>query len=107
MDFLFMALIALFGIGAGILIGAGNPKGLIGAILPGIIGGLVLSIPSMRDGDWTSTGIMIGAVLVGTIIAVLIPEKGRLKTFCREQSSLRISVGYYKLGKQPKDKTKK
>jgi len=99
MNNILVALLAIFGIGAGIFIGTGNYGGLLGAILPGLFGGLILAIPSIRERSWTAAAIIAGCVLLGSIISVFVPDSNGLKRFCREQSSLYIRVGPYHLGR--------
>ena len=98
MKTIYVVLLALFGVAGGLFLGMGNHHGLLGAILPGLLGGLVLSIPLVRDRDRKSTGVLIACFLVGSFAAALVPDNNSVKQYCRNQSGLHIRVGSYSSG---------
>jgi hypothetical protein len=99
MNVILVPLLAVFGIAGGLFLGTGNYQGFLGAILPGLIGGAVLSIPFLRAHDWTSSGVLIACVLLGSLISARVPDTNSLKQYCRNQTSLHIQVFSYKLGR--------
>jgi hypothetical protein len=99
MKTIYVVLLALFGVAAGLFLGMGNHHGLLGAILPGLLGGLLLSIPLVRERDRKSTGVLIACVLVGSFVAALVPDSNNVKQYCRNQTGLHIRVGGYELGR--------
>ncbi len=98
MNTLLVVFIALFALSAGFGLGAGNYKGLIGAIIPGIAAGLLAAIPAIHESEWTIALVMVGAAIVGSLICSLTSDQNRIKRFCRNQSNLVIRAGSYKLG---------
>lgn len=99
MNVILVALLAIFGIAGGLFLGTGNYQGLLGAILPGLIGGVVLSIPFLREHDWKTSAVLTACVLVGSLISAKVPDTNSLKQFCRNQTNLHIQVFSYKLGR--------
>lgn len=95
-------LLSLFGLAVGIFIGAGNYSGFKGAIIPGIIAGVVASIPAIREQQWDFVWLTSVCALVGSIICVYIPDTNATKQFFREQESLCLHFGSYKLGRMTK-----
>lgn len=98
MEILFALIMAIIMLGFGLAVGMGNHGGFKGAFLPGLIGGLVLSIPSLKTGDWIVTAVSIAACLAGSLLAVLVPQTSTFKQFAREQTGLVIRMGSYRLG---------
>lgn len=98
-DIPFIILTAVFGFAAGLALGAGNYRGLKGAIIPGIITGLVFAIPSLREHHWLASAIITGGALAGSIACVFVGAENRFKRLVREQKMLVIRAGSYKLGK--------
>jgi len=102
-DILLSAVLALFGVAAGFGIGAGNHKGLTGAIIPGVITGLVFSIPAFRDQQYLIAAITTIGAIAGSIACAFVPDTNGLKRFLRKQSNLVITCGSFKLGTKAKD----
>jgi len=101
MNKILFALMALFGLGAGLFIGMGNFEGFAGAIIPGIIIGALVSIPSIRERSWPSVATLIVCGLLGSVAASALPDSNGVKQFCRQQTNLFIHVGHYQLGADP------
>jgi len=91
--------LALFGVIAGLFLGAGNYSGLKGSLLPGLMAGLLIAIPCIRESNWLTAALLAGFALVGSVIATLVSDRNRLKRFCREQRNLVIHCGSYRLGR--------
>ena len=100
MTIVLLAFLAVFGAAVGVFIGAGNHAGVAGAILPGLIVGLLLSTPFMRGGDWSSTALLVVCALAGSVAINYVSDNNGLKHFCREQTKLVIRLGSYKLGQK-------
>jgi hypothetical protein len=88
-----------FGWAAGFLVGSSNYRGVGSAIAPGIVAGLLVSIPTLSDQLWLASLALTAASVVGSIIVTLLPHTNRLKRFCREQDNLVFRIGPYKLGR--------
>lgn len=99
MDILLYIFLIAFSAGAGAFIGCGNRQGMRGSLIPGLVIGLIISIPMLRDAAYFDAALMTGCALVGSIIASLLPDANRFKRFSREQSGLKLRVGSFKLGK--------
>lgn len=99
MNTILLIFIGLFALAAGFGLGAGNYHGILGAIIPGLLAGVLAAIPAIRERQWTIAAIMIGAAFVGAILCAFTSDNNRVKKFCRNQSNLVIRIGpYYKLG---------
>lgn len=96
------AFIALFAAAAGFGLGAGNYKGVLGAIIPGAVAGLLAAIPVLREQEYLLSAVMVLAGIAGSVACSFVSDTNRLKVFLRTQSNLRISCGSYKLGEKPK-----
>ncbi|HEY9776401.1 MAG TPA: hypothetical protein V6C81_21750 [Planktothrix sp.] len=94
-----VVLYAVFAIAAGLFLGVGNYHGLTGAILPGLIGGLLLSLPSFRDRSHKMAAVIVVGALVGSLAATFVPDGNNIKQLLRTQSNLHIKVGSYELGR--------
>ena len=93
-----LVLLAAFGFSSGFFLGSGNYHGLVGAILPGIVAGLIVSVPSLKESDWVSAALLVGCALIGAIVASQLSDHNRLTRLCREQKLLVVHIGDYKLG---------
>jgi hypothetical protein len=98
MNKIMFAVYAVFGFVAGSFIGMGNFAGLSGAILPGLIAGVVIAIPCLRNRSWRLAGLLVACSLVGSIVSTTLPDSSQIKSFCREQSNLVIKMGSFHLG---------
>lgn len=99
-DIIFAGLYGLLIAVAGIFIGCGNHSGLPGAIITGLIFGLIAAIPCFRDHFMPGVAITLAGALVGCIIANYLPDSGAVKRLANEQSSLHIKVFSYELGRE-------
>ncbi len=90
---------AAFAASVGTFLGAGNYSGLAGAILPGIIAGLLISVPFLKSQLWSASALFVVSAIIGSIVINYVSDSNNLKRFYREQGSLVISIGSYKLGK--------
>lgn len=104
LDALLYLFLAAFGLVAGFFIGTGNRNGLLGSLIPGVAAGLLVSIPFLRESDWTSTGLLVIVAVIGSVIASLTADENRVKRFCREQTNLRIRCGSYRIGSDARRK---
>ena len=102
-NILYAAFFAVFAAAAGFGLGAGNYKGILGAIIPGAIAGLLAAIPLLREQEYGMSALMVAAGIVGAIVCSLVADTNRLKRFLRNQSNLVISAGSYKLGVKKAD----
>jgi len=98
MNFLLLTVLAAFGFTAGTFLGSGNYQGLIGALIPGIVAGLFVSVPSLREQDWSSVGLLVSFAILGSAICAQLSDQNALKRVCREQTFLVVHLGSYKLG---------
>lgn len=103
MEIIYAIIYAVLIAGAGVFIGCGNHHGLSGAILPGIILGLLAAIHNIREQPWSITALIIVAAIIGTSIAAMLPDNNAFKRFSREQKNLHIKVGKFELGRSPTD----
>jgi hypothetical protein len=101
MTIVLAVLLALFGIGAGFFIGCGNFRGFLGAITPGLIAGIVLAGPMIRERQWTAAAVIACCTLVGSIISSQVSDTNALKRYARTQSGLHIKAGSFELGRSP------
>ena len=99
MTVILIAFIAMFGAAVGLGLGFGNYSGLKGALIPGLVAGLLISIPALRLHDYSTAVVLVACALFGSIAAVFIPAQNRLKRYCREQKNLFIRCGSYRLGR--------
>jgi hypothetical protein len=99
MNILLVVFLALFGIGAGLFIGCGNFAGALGAIAPGVIAGLLLAIPMLRERQWAGAAVIVVCTLIGSIISSQVSDTNATKRWARSQTNLHIKVGSYELGK--------
>lgn len=97
MTYALYVVLVLFGLGAGFFLGCGNYGGVLRAIIPGLVTGLLIAIPSLHY-DWTSAGVVILCALVGSIIASQVSDSNPVKIRLREQKNLKIRCGRYRLG---------
>lgn len=100
MDFILYAFMAAFAVGAGFFLGCGSYSGWRGALIPGLVTGLLISIPALRDSLYIESAIMVLFALVGSIVAGVVPDTNRLKRLCRSQSMLNLRAGSYRLGRK-------
>jgi hypothetical protein len=99
LDIILYVFLIAFGAVAGFFVGSSNYGGLLSAIAPGLVIGLLISIPFYKDQMWLPIGILIGAALLGSFIVTVVPDSNGLKRFCREQDNLVLSIGPYKMGR--------
>lgn len=99
MHIVLIVLMTVFGATAGFFLGAGNYGGFRGAIIPGIVAGLLVSVPMLREGNWRFAAGIVGCALVGSIVCTYVPGGNSLKRLCREQTGLVFHLGSYKLGR--------
>jgi hypothetical protein len=102
MDTILLNFLACFGLAAGFFIGSGNRAGIVGAIVSGLLLGLLLDVPFLRDGSGTtaSTLLLFASTTLGAFIVNFISDDNVLKRRCRDQKSLKIRIGaYYRLGR--------
>ncbi len=104
MTILYVAFFIALGWAAGMFVGTGNFQGYFGALLPGIIVGLFVSIPMIRAHMWPQVGIVVACALIGALVTAALPDTSGFKRFCREQSNLHVQVGPYQFGRSPSDK---
>lgn len=97
-------ILAVFGLIAGCFIGMGNHAGLLGAVLPGLIVGVLVAGPSIRERRWRIAGLLAVCGFVGCLSAVAFPDSNPVKRFCHEQTNLVIHVGSYQLGTESRIK---
>lgn len=102
MNILLTVFLIIFSVAAGLFLGAGNFKGFAGALIPGVVAGLLVGIPFLREQNWTMSAVVVVFAIVGSIAMSQIADANSLKRFFREQSSLVIRVGDYKLGHDSK-----
>jgi hypothetical protein len=93
----------LFGIACGFFIGAGNRKGIAGAIIPGIITGLLISGRSLHSHEWVIAVLMFGGAMFGSFLCAMVSDRNRLKDWLRNQSSLHIKFRSYELGRESEE----
>jgi hypothetical protein len=98
MTIVLVILLALFGLGAGFFIGCGNTAGALGAIAPGVIAGLLLAIPMLRDRQWAGAAVIVVCSLIGSLACSQVSESNGLKRWAHTQKNLVIRCGSYKLG---------
>jgi hypothetical protein len=91
-------LLVCFGLGVGFSLGMGNYNGLLGSILPGIIFGVIISIPFLKQHLYLAVAVLIACSLVGSMLASLTSDDFRFKKICREQHLLQLSIFSYQLG---------
>ncbi len=104
MNIVYVIFFAAFGLACGMFAGAGNYKGYLGALLPGIIVGLLVSIPMIRQHLWPQAGAIVVCALLGSLVTAALPDSNGFKRFSREQSNLHVRVGSYQLGRSNDDK---
>lgn len=103
MDIVLMIFLVLFGIGVGLFLGAGNFGGFAGALIPGVVAGLLVSIPFLRERNWAMAAVIVISAVVGSAAMSQLSDGNALKRFFREQRSLVIRAGSYKLGHSDKE----
>jgi ABC-type uncharacterized transport system permease subunit len=98
MNKVLFAVYAVFGLATGCFIGMGNGAGIAGAVLPGLIIGALLAIPSIHERSWNLAGVLVACALVGSLAATAFPDNSPVKRFCHDQTNLVVHVGSYQLG---------
>lgn len=101
MSIWFVIALLVVGLPAGFIVGTGNYGSILGAIAPGIIGGLLVAIPAIRERQYALACGIAAVALIGSIIAHYTPDKNGVKRFFREQRNLHVRVGSYQLGSDP------
>jgi hypothetical protein len=97
---IYLLILMAFAFTGGLLLGCGNYARLGGAIIPGLVAGLLISGQLLSEHEWLASALLVASALVGSIASVYLPAENRVKRFCREQSSLVIEAGSYKLGRR-------
>lgn len=100
MDFFLYIFLTAFALGAGFFLGCGNRRGIEGAILPGLIPGIILSFHFWSDHLFVPAALMVAFAVVGSVVACLTPDSNRFKRMSREQSSLNVKLGSYRIGRK-------
>lgn len=103
MDIILMVFLVVFGVGVGLFLGAGNFGGMVGALIPGAVAGLLVAIPFLRDRNWVMASVIVVSAVVGSVAMSQLSDSNSLKRFFREQKSLVIRAGSYKLGHSDKE----
>jgi uncharacterized membrane protein YeaQ/YmgE (transglycosylase-associated protein family) len=98
MEILYAAFYGLLILAAGIFIGCGNQGGLLGALITGVIFGLIAAIPCFRENYTTGVAVTVVAAIVGCTIATLLPADSGIRRMSQNQSMLHIKVFSYELG---------
>lgn len=98
MTWILRALLAVLGLGGGFFIGCGNRGGWLGAILTGLIAGLLFSIPMLRDRQFAAAAVIVVCSLLGSIVSSQVSDGNSIKMYLRNQTALTIRVGSYHLG---------
>ena len=88
-----LVLLAAFGIGAGMFIGAGNRGGMLCALVCGVITGVLLNLPFLADGDRLSNLVLFLAAVAGSVIIKYVADDHPLKKHFRAQKMLRVDLG--------------
>lgn len=100
MDTVVVILFGALALVGGLFLGTGNYGSLLGVIVPGLLAGFVASFHFMNRTNWKLCVLLFAIGLVGSIGAYLLPDGNWIKRLGREQKSLVIHLGSYKLGKQ-------
>ncbi len=100
LDVVLFGFLAVFSTGALLLLGCGNKAGIAGALITGLVGGLLIAVPMLREQDWFASAFMVGFGLVGALIGTRLPQTNRVKRFMLNQTNLRVSCKYFRLGKE-------
>jgi len=73
-----LIVLACFGIGAGMFIGAGNRGGVLSALVCGAVTGLLLNLPFLLDGDRLSNVVLFLSAVAGALLIKFVAEEHAL-----------------------------
>lgn len=100
LDIVLILFVVVFAAGVGFFIGAGNYRGLKGAIVPGLFAGLLASVPAIREQQWYLIALTCVCALAGSIVCAFTTDRNWLKLAFRQQRFLYVRIGSYCLGQK-------